>query len=1038
MLLVVAAAFGTARAQSFSLPIPRDMSPNPYSAAAGDFNGDGKIDVAVALALGGAVTIALGNGDGTFVSSITYNTDKDPRGVAVGDFNKDGKLDVAVGNFSGGPLSAGNVSILLGNGDGQFQAAVNFDAPNTNDLTAVDLNADGKLDLVACSSNTNKVTVLLGKGDGTFNAFAGYAAGTGPTNAVVADFNKDGKLDIAVSDFGSSEIGILRGNGDGTFQAPTSRPTVGSPTGLAGGDLNGDGNVDLVAPASNSGQIIVTLGNGDGTFQTPVNYTSQINILTPVVADFNGDGKLDAAVAHDGGTFGEVFVFRGNGDGTLQASASVPTQKNLFAIITSDMNLDGKPDLIAVNQTLGRINVLLNSPSARGASLNATVGLPLSSAAVATFIDYDTSKTTASFSANINWGDGTTPDAGTITADGGGFKVTGSHTYAAAGVYNVSVQIADVNGNFARAASTVTVAKADQTITFGSLSNKTFSDADFNVSATASSNLTVSFTASGNCTVTGASVHITGAGSCTITAKQAGNDSYNAAPDVPQTFQIAKAATNTALSTSATPSSPGQSVTFTATVTSTAGTPAGSVQFKADGNNLGSPVALNASGQATFTTNTLTPGAHSVTADYGGDSNFLTSSGALAGGQSVGSVFEFSQASYTVAERGGFATITVNRTGVTTQAASVDYLTDDGGSPSVFVPCSATTGQASEHCDYTRAAGTLRFAAGETQKTFNVLVNDDSYVEGAETLTLRLLNPDGGSGLGAKAASTLQITDDATESAGNPIDDAQTFVRQHYHDFLNREADEAGLAFWTGQMTNCSNPPPADLTVCKVNVSAAFFLAIEFKETGYLVERIYKAAYGDAVGNSTLGGAHQLAVPTVRLSEFLPDTQQIGQNVVVGQGDWQGQLDANKRAFALQFVQRPRFTSAFPTTLTADQFVSKLDQNAGGVLTATEKADLIAALAPDPADASKRAQVLRSVAENAALAQAESNRAFVLMEYFGYLRRNPNDVPEAGLDYTGFDFWLQKLNQFGGNYVQAEMVKAFLSSDEYRKRFGTP
>jgi hypothetical protein len=178
-------------------------------------------------------------------------------------------------------------------------------------------------------------------------------------------------------------------------------------------------------------------------------------------------------------------------------------------------------------------------------------------------------------------------------------------------------------------------------------------------------------------------------------------------------------------------------------------------------------------------------------------------------------------------------------------------------------------------------------------------------------------------------------------------------------------------------------------------------------------------------------------VPVVRLSEFLADTQEIGQGVVVGQGDWQTQLENNKNAFAGEFVTRQRFAAAYPSSLTADQFVSKLNANSGGVLTPSDIAQLDAvfggAAAPS-ADAGKRAQVLRAVAENQNFNNAEFDRAFVLMQYYGYLRRNPNDAPDS--DYTGYDFWLQKLNQFGGNYINAEMVKAFISSTEYRNRFG--
>jgi len=223
-------------------------------------------------------------------------------------------------------------------------------------------------------------------------------------------------------------------------------------------------------------------------------------------------------------------------------------------------------------------------------------------------------------------------------------------------------------------------------------------------------------------------------------------------------------------------------------------------------------------------------------------------------------------------------------------------------------------------------------------------------------------------------------------------------------------------------------------------VSGAFFLSIEFQQTGYLVERIYKTAYGDAIANSNIGGSHQIFVPVVRANEFLTDTQRIGRGVIVLQPSWEQVLENNKQAYALEFVQTARFTApgAFPTTLTPTQFVDKLNQNAGNVLSQSERTTAINLFnnSVNTTNVTARAQALRQVAEDQDLFNAESNRAFVLTEYFGYLRRNPNDAPESSLDYTGYDFWLQKLNQFNGNYIAAEMVKAFISSDEYRKRFG--
>lgn len=247
---------------------------------------------------------------------------------------------------------------------------------------------------------------------------------------------------------------------------------------------------------------------------------------------------------------------------------------------------------------------------------------------------------------------------------------------------------------------------------------------------------------------------------------------------------------------------------------------------------------------------------------------------------------------------------------------------------------------------------------------------------------------------------------------------------------MNREADQSGLDFWVGNFTQCAGDPQC-LEVRRINVSAAFFLSIEFQETGYLIERIYKTAYGDRLATSTLNGTHQISVPIIRLNEFLVDVQKIREGLVVGEGNWQQILETNKQLFVEEFVTRTQFTTTFPDSLTPSQFVDQLNSNAGNLLSQAARAQLIAELTGGQLT---RGQVLRMIAEDPALSSAEFNRAFVLMQYFGYLRRNPDEAPDS--DYTGYDFWLTKLNEFNGDFVEAEMVKAFISSFEYRLRFG--
>jgi hypothetical protein len=260
------------------------------------------------------------------------------------------------------------------------------------------------------------------------------------------------------------------------------------------------------------------------------------------------------------------------------------------------------------------------------------------------------------------------------------------------------------------------------------------------------------------------------------------------------------------------------------------------------------------------------------------------------------------------------------------------------------------------------------------------------------------------------------------------INDADFFVNQQYVDFLSRFPDQNGFNFWINQITSCGTD-----AVCiagqRDNTSGAFFLSIEFQETGYLVERMYKAAYGDSTGQSTFGGTHSLSVPIIRRSEFLPDTLQMSNGVVVGVTGWEAVLENNKVAFANDFVSRARFTTAFPGSLTSAQFVDTLNTNAGNPLSQSERDNLVNGLS----NGLTRAQVVRAVAEDPDLSSAEKNKAFVLMQYLGYLRRDPNTGPDT--DYTGYDFWLQKLNNHSGDFHAAQMVRSFIVSGEYLNRF---
>jgi uncharacterized protein (DUF2141 family) len=381
--ILLSSIFPSEPALAQGCPTPSFGPPNNWfdagagigSVTVGDFNGDGNLDLAVANA-----GILLGNGDGTFQAPIEFPTGIYSISIVVGDFNGDGKLDLAKSD------SAGTVSVLLGNGDGTFQAAASYPAGVGPISIAVgDFNRDGKLDLVVANKGSlannftdSSVLVLLGNGDGTFQAAAEYGPVVNPYCVAVGDFNGDGNLDLAVADAGDplgggadAGVSVLLGNGDGTFQSAVIYDAGAGCFLVAVADFNGDGKPDLAMDYG------VLLGNGDGTFQNaipfpPGNY--YFNIQPLAVGDFNGDGKLDLVVA-DTTARGSVDVLLGNGDGTFQTPVSYGwgMDTTYFAYVAvGDFNGDGKPDLVVgINLTGGGsvVTALLNTCVSAGPAL---------------------------------------------------------------------------------------------------------------------------------------------------------------------------------------------------------------------------------------------------------------------------------------------------------------------------------------------------------------------------------------------------------------------------------------------------------------------------------------------------------------------------------------------------------------------------------------------------------------------------------------------------------------------------------------------
>jgi uncharacterized repeat protein (TIGR01451 family) len=395
---------------------------SPGGVAVGDFNGDGKLDIAVANAGSGNVSILLGNGDGTFQAAVNFASGNNPTTVAVGDFNGDGKLDLAL--FQPGDFSSsqnGSVSILLGNGDGTFQAPKTLAlGPASTVIAVADFNLDGKSDLAVF--NTASVGIYLGKGDGTFQPVIGVSTPSADGGAmVVADFNGDSKPDLAVTYSGSTPstgffqgLDILLGNGDGTFtfdrqvsvavEFSILSPGFSHIHSVAAADLNHDGKADLLIGSNGPGfdcphilctrkltKISTFLGNGDGSFQgeqivasaivqtsTSTHSSSGSEIDRPFMGDFNGDGKLDLAyrmtpVSNSVSQPSSLEIQLGKGDGTFNAPFSSGLQNcNPFAdsiVAAHDLNGDKLTDLIALG-TANDIDVLLNTSPASGADLD--------------------------------------------------------------------------------------------------------------------------------------------------------------------------------------------------------------------------------------------------------------------------------------------------------------------------------------------------------------------------------------------------------------------------------------------------------------------------------------------------------------------------------------------------------------------------------------------------------------------------------------------------------------------------------------------
>lgn len=327
---------------------------NPRSVAVGDFNGDGKQDLATSSGPA-SVSVLLGNGTGGFGATASFGTGTTPESVRVGDFNGDGKQDLVTANAN---FSSHNVSILLGNGTGGFSAAANFVVGFQPRSVAVgDFNGDNKQDLAVANELSDSVSVLLGDGAGGFGTAVDYAAVT-PNQLVVGDFNGDGKQDLAATNRGgaNNRVSVLLGDGLGAFGAATSFVVGTDPLALTVGDFNGDGKQDLATANGLTDNVSVLLGDGLGSFAIAANFAAGAAPVALAVGDLNGDGKQDLAVADSNSANAAVLL--GDGAGGFSAPVNFSVGTTPASVAVGDFDADGKQDLAVGNFGSNNVSIL--------------------------------------------------------------------------------------------------------------------------------------------------------------------------------------------------------------------------------------------------------------------------------------------------------------------------------------------------------------------------------------------------------------------------------------------------------------------------------------------------------------------------------------------------------------------------------------------------------------------------------------------------------------------------------------------------------
>jgi redox-regulated HSP33 family molecular chaperone len=703
----------------------------PYYMVAGDFNRDGRLDLAVMDSLDSTVLVMLGFGDGTFQKAVPYASETTPQGLAVADINGDGKLDLIVTN------SVGNtVSTLLGNGDGTFQQQVTSPTGKTPAaVIATDLNGDGAPDLAVLNTGDKTVSVLLNNGNGTFAAQKPYAVGTGPLNLVAIDLNADGKVDLAVTNEFDNTVSLLNGIGDGTFAPQAIVPTGIGPDGIAFGDFNGAGlnslavtnsgdntvsillgvqnlvatisnvalsgstvhNVDAIYTsgtadpyASSTSNIVALQGSGLGPAATTTTVTSDFNPgyasfpvdFTATVASPIGVLATGSLSFYDGATLLGTMPLSAKRSATLTSSSLTAGNHNITAVYTGDTNFatSTSPVLIEVVQSLGSDFTSLNLTS----SLNPA---PAGTNVVLTAIVSPSTTLSVPPTGSVTFFEGTTSLGVSKVGTSGAATLTIS-TLAAGKHILYAAYTGDTSYSGSQSSvisQVITGGTSPSTTTLGSTASTITAGQTVKFTATVSSSAsgtpsgTVTFSDNGTTIGTGPvssgtatfSTSTLTAGSHPITATYSGDGNFAGSTSSPLSITVnASPTSTTTLTPSASSLTEGLSLKLTAAITSSiAGTPTGSVNFLDGATSLGTGTVSG--GTTNISTSTLAPGVHSLTAVYAGDSTFPASTSAAV--------------SVTI-NKGATTTVLTSSAGTVSAGQSVTFTatvsTTDAGTPS--------------------------------------------------------------------------------------------------------------------------------------------------------------------------------------------------------------------------------------------------------------------------------------------------------------------------------------------------------------------